>query len=344
MPPFRRASYVTSMYGYLEPFRRRTSNFAEMPLRNAPYVCEMVRKGISAISQSTLCEIEFLLCEIDFLLRNDFFLRNEFTIMPFRRAPSAKSSFLCEMDSYFGNVSYFRLFGGRLLWNLAISVKNSCNMYPFGTTCRNCDEFRSALTVHRDDSAPLKMQCELMQGCTRCLGIHSDSVLRTERVQKAMLQTLRCELEKLKIKDDETTNDFSGKISGIIEKFKRLGSCLEEEAIVRKFLNSVPKKYLPIVVSSEQYSDLESISLEEAVGSMKVGNMDAEEVREENSIEVKKDMEEAGDRSWKIVPPCNSSRSSYTVGIENRSLAVITLRSLEAPCTVFFADQKHGED
>ncbi|KAL4554373.1 hypothetical protein LXL04_039511 [Taraxacum kok-saghyz] len=38
--------------------------------------------------------------------------------MPFRRAPSAKSSFLCEMDGYFGNVSFFRLFGGRLLWNL----------------------------------------------------------------------------------------------------------------------------------------------------------------------------------------------------------------------------------
>ncbi|KAL4585414.1 hypothetical protein LXL04_010034 [Taraxacum kok-saghyz] len=40
--------------------------------------------------------------------------------MPFRRVPSAKSSFLCEMDGYFGNVSFFRLFGGRLLWNLAI--------------------------------------------------------------------------------------------------------------------------------------------------------------------------------------------------------------------------------
>ena len=39
--------------------------------------------------------------------------------------------------------------------------------------------------------------------------------------------------------------------------------------IVRKFLNSVSKKYLPIVASIEQYSDLESMPLEEAVGRLK---------------------------------------------------------------------------
>jgi hypothetical protein len=88
-------------------------------------------------------------------------------------------------------------------------------------------------------------------------------------VQKARLQTLRGELEKLKTKETETINDFSGKISGIVEKFKSLGACLEEETIVRKFLNSVPKKYLPIVASIEQYSDLESMPLEEAVGRLK---------------------------------------------------------------------------
>ena len=93
--------------------------------------------------------------------------------------------------------------------------------------------------------------------------------LGTERVQKARLQTLRGELERLKMKEDESINDFSGKISGIVEKFKSLGSRLDEEVIVRKFLNSVPKKYLPIVAPIEQYSDLESMPFEEAVGRLK---------------------------------------------------------------------------
>lgn len=93
--------------------------------------------------------------------------------------------------------------------------------------------------------------------------------LGTDRVQKARLQTLRGEFERLKMKEDETINNFSGKISGIAEKFKSLGTRLDEEVIVRKFLNSVPKKYLPIVAPIEQYSDLESMPFEEAVGRLK---------------------------------------------------------------------------
>ncbi|GKD70180.1 zinc finger, CCHC-type containing protein [Tanacetum coccineum] len=90
-----------------------------------------------------------------------------------------------------------------------------------------------------------------------------------ERVQKARLQILRNELEMLKMNDNESINDFAGKISGIVAKFKSLGLTLEEEVIVRKFLNSVPKKYLPIVAPIEQYSDLETMPFEEAVGRVK---------------------------------------------------------------------------
>nr|GEY90725.1 zinc finger, CCHC-type [Tanacetum cinerariifolium] len=93
--------------------------------------------------------------------------------------------------------------------------------------------------------------------------------IEAERVQKARLQTLRNELEMLKMNDNESINDFAGKISGIVAKFKSLGSSLEKEVIVRKFLNSVPKKYLPIVAPIEQYSDLETMPFEEAVGKVK---------------------------------------------------------------------------
>ncbi|GJV76892.1 hypothetical protein Tco_1508476 [Tanacetum coccineum] len=90
-----------------------------------------------------------------------------------------------------------------------------------------------------------------------------------ERVQKGRLQTLRNELAMLKMNDNESINDFTGKISGIVAEFKSLGSSLEEEVIVRKFLNSVPKKYLSVVAPIEQYSDLETMTFEEAVGRVK---------------------------------------------------------------------------
>ncbi|GKD15004.1 zinc finger, CCHC-type containing protein [Tanacetum coccineum] len=49
-------------------------------------------------------------------------------------------------------------------------------------------------------------------------------------------------------------------------KFRNLGTTLESKIIVRKLLNSVPKKFLPIVATIEQYQDLHEMSFEEAVG------------------------------------------------------------------------------
>ncbi|GKD07789.1 zinc finger, CCHC-type containing protein [Tanacetum coccineum] len=71
------------------------------------------------------------------------------------------------------------------------------------------------------------------------------------------------------IRENETINEFSGKIGGIMAKFKSLGSSLDEEVAVRKLLNSAPKKYLPIIASIEQYSEIETMSFEEAVGRLK---------------------------------------------------------------------------
>ena len=93
--------------------------------------------------------------------------------------------------------------------------------------------------------------------------------LGVDRVQKARLQTLRSELVMLNMKENKTINDFSGNISGIMANFKSLDSSLQEEVVVRKLLNSAPKKYLPIIPSIEQYSDIEPMSFEEAVGRLK---------------------------------------------------------------------------
>ncbi|GKA07394.1 zinc finger, CCHC-type containing protein [Tanacetum coccineum] len=70
--------------------------------------------------------------------------------------------------------------------------------------------------------------------------------LGADLVQKARLQTLRSELETLRIKPNEKVSDFGGKLSSIMAKFKGLGETLEDKVLVRKLLNSAPKKFLPI--------------------------------------------------------------------------------------------------
>ncbi|PWA99405.1 zinc finger, CCHC-type [Artemisia annua] len=49
-------------------------------------------------------------------------------------------------------------------------------------------------------------------------------------------------------------------------RFKNLGSTLKDKTIVRKLLNSVPKKFLPIVATIEQYSEIDTMLFEEAIG------------------------------------------------------------------------------
>nr|GEY30541.1 zinc finger, CCHC-type [Tanacetum cinerariifolium] len=90
--------------------------------------------------------------------------------------------------------------------------------------------------------------------------------LGADLFQKARLQTLRSEPETLRIKPNEKVSDFGGKLSSILAKFKGLGEALEDKVLVRKLLNSVPKKFLPIVATIEQYQDLDEMSFEEAIG------------------------------------------------------------------------------
>ncbi|XP_076933311.1 uncharacterized protein LOC143599190 [Bidens hawaiensis] len=63
-----------------------------------------------------------------------------------------------------------------------------------------------------------------------------------ERVKEARLNTLITEFETMRMKDTDTIDDFSGRLSGIASKFASLGSALDEQRLVRKFFTSMPKR------------------------------------------------------------------------------------------------------
>ncbi|GJZ43562.1 zinc finger, CCHC-type containing protein [Tanacetum coccineum] len=90
-----------------------------------------------------------------------------------------------------------------------------------------------------------------------------------ERVQQARLQTLKSDFEMLHMKEDETIDTFTTKLTTLVNKAASLGHTMEDETLVRKLLNAVPDRYLQIVASIEQYSDLSEMTLEEAIGRLK---------------------------------------------------------------------------
>ncbi|GKB58278.1 zinc finger, CCHC-type containing protein, partial [Tanacetum coccineum] len=90
-----------------------------------------------------------------------------------------------------------------------------------------------------------------------------------ERVQQARLQTLKSDFEMLHMKEDEAIDTFTAKLTTLVNKAASLGHTIEDSIVVRKLLNAVPDKFLQIVASIEQYSDLDEMSVEEAIGRLK---------------------------------------------------------------------------
>ncbi|GKB16867.1 hypothetical protein Tco_0850790 [Tanacetum coccineum] len=83
------------------------------------------------------------------------------------------------------------------------------------------------------------------------------------------MQTLQSEFEMLHMKEDETIDTFTAKLTTLVNKAASLGHTIEDSVVVQKLLNVVPNKFLQIVASIEQYSDLDEMSVDEAIGRLK---------------------------------------------------------------------------
>ncbi|XP_048599863.1 uncharacterized protein LOC125579980 [Brassica napus] len=78
------------------------------------------------------------------------------------------------------------------------------------------------------------------------------------------------EFDRLEMDDNDTVDDFAGKISGLSSKATMLGENIEESKMVKKFLKGLlSHKYIQIVASLEKVLDLNSTGFEDIVGRLK---------------------------------------------------------------------------
>nr|GEW36543.1 zinc finger, CCHC-type [Tanacetum cinerariifolium] len=89
------------------------------------------------------------------------------------------------------------------------------------------------------------------------------------RVQQAKQQTLKAEFEALEMKENKSVDSFISKISSITSRATNVGLIFKDSTLVRKLLTTVPDRFLHIVSSIEQYSNLDNMSLDEAIGRLK---------------------------------------------------------------------------
>ncbi|XP_062208265.1 uncharacterized protein LOC133909721 [Phragmites australis] len=71
------------------------------------------------------------------------------------------------------------------------------------------------------------------------------------------------------MKEGETLDQLAGRISAMSIRYANLGGLLENAALVKKLLDSVPDRFIHCIAGMEQFCDLKTMAFEEAVGRLK---------------------------------------------------------------------------
>lgn len=93
--------------------------------------------------------------------------------------------------------------------------------------------------------------------------------LGAEKVKEVRTQTLWREFDDLKMGDSESVDEYSGKLTIIVNKLRGLGNTVEDVKVVKKLLRSTSAKFLQITSTIEEFSDLNSKTVDEIIGSLK---------------------------------------------------------------------------
>ncbi|XP_074369714.1 uncharacterized protein LOC141711188 [Apium graveolens] len=88
-------------------------------------------------------------------------------------------------------------------------------------------------------------------------------------MKQARIQTLKYKFEALSMKESEQIDDFHLKMNGLVMNIRALWEEMDEAYVVKKLLRAVPSRFLQITSTMEKFGDLETMSVEEALGSLK---------------------------------------------------------------------------
>ena len=122
-------------------------------------------------------------------------------------------------------------------------------------------------------AVPSEMQFSLSQKRTAKEAWDAIAAARigSDRARKTTLQALRKEWENLAFKPGEDIDDFALRLNTLLQKMVQFGDdTYNEERAVEKLFRCIPEKYKQIARSIESLLDLSDMTIEEAIGRLKV--------------------------------------------------------------------------
>jgi phosphomevalonate kinase len=126
--------------------------------------------------------------------------------------------------------------------------------------------------------------CEFAQEGWQILEITYEE---TKLVKSAKLHKLISRFEEIKMLEDETFCEFYTRISDLRNSMVSLGKMVSDVNFIRKILRSVLKCFRIKVTTIEETKDLESIKIEELVGSLQTYEYSLPPVKKAKAIALK---------------------------------------------------------
>ncbi|RVW24539.1 Retrovirus-related Pol polyprotein from transposon TNT 1-94 [Vitis vinifera] len=85
----------------------------------------------------------------------------------------------------------------------------------------------------------------------------------SERVKTVRLLTLKREFELMKMKDDESVKDYSGRLMDVVNQMRLLGEAFTDQKVVEKIMVSMPQKFEAKISAIEESCDLQTLTIVE---------------------------------------------------------------------------------